>query len=129
MREGMFVKVIAASRHPEESVNPLITIHARYPRFIHAELMTHRCFSRNARSSRAVPVQRLINEAEANPVIPWHWGKNQPGMQAFEECNEKVVYEVTTEFGNCVKTSSRESAWRDARDYAVPPLNGTISLS
>jgi len=93
MREGMFVKVIAASRHPDNSVNPIITIHARYPRFIHAELKTHRAFSTNSRSSRAVPIWKIIEEVETNPVIPWHWGKNCPGMQAFEECNEHVTYQ------------------------------------
>jgi thymidylate synthase ThyX len=47
--------------------------------------MTHRAFSRNAASSRAIPVERLIADVERDPARPIHWGKNQPGMQAHEE--------------------------------------------
>lgn len=69
----------------EDSVSPygirLTTLQLRYPRFIHSEFMTHRQFSRNARSSRAVPVKRLRAE---EPYIP-HFMKNQAGMQSFEE--------------------------------------------
>ena len=46
------VKVVARSRAP--GVPDLITLQCRYPRFIHAEFMTHRVFSRNASSSRAI---------------------------------------------------------------------------
>lgn len=57
----------------------------RYPRFIHSEVMTHRVFSRNASSSRAIPVLRLLKDILHDPAMPIHWGKNQPGMQAKEE--------------------------------------------
>jgi len=60
----------------------LTTLQLRYPRFIHAEFMTHRVFSRNASSSRAIPVKRLIAEVEQDPVYPSSWGLNQRGMQA-----------------------------------------------
>ncbi len=49
------------------------------------ELMTHRVFSRNAMSSRAVPISKMIEQVRANPAMPIHWGKNQAGMQASEE--------------------------------------------
>lgn len=68
----------------------ITTMQLRYPRFIHAEFMTHRQFSRNASSSRAVPVSRLIDDMCKDPVVPLYWGKNQKGMQASEECNELV---------------------------------------
>lgn len=58
------------------------TLLLRYPRFIHAELMTHRQFSRNASSSRAIPVLRMIADVERDSVEPSFWGANQPGMQA-----------------------------------------------
>ena len=48
------------------------------------ELMTHRLFSRNAASSRAIPIERMIEMVETNPAMPIHWGKNQAGMQAKE---------------------------------------------
>jgi hypothetical protein len=63
----------------------LTTVQARYHRFIHGELMTHRVFSRNAMSSRAVPIQRVIRQVRTDPAMPLHWGANQPGMQARSE--------------------------------------------
>lgn len=75
-------KVIAHSAHP--GCPDLITLQLRYPRFIHAEMMTHRAFSRNASSSRAVPAARMIADVEADIAMPVEWGKNQPGMQARE---------------------------------------------
>ena len=48
----MQVEVILASEGPNQ--RPIYTIRMRYPRIIHGEIMTHRVFSRNARSSRAV---------------------------------------------------------------------------
>lgn len=74
----------------------LTTVHARYPRFIHAELMTHRVFSRNARSSRAVPVKTMLEEIRTSPVMPAYWGKNQSGMQAREELSGAELEEAKT---------------------------------
>lgn len=68
--------------------NRLTTFDLYYPRMIHAELMTHRVFSRNASSSRAIPVRRLIAQVEHAPYIPKTWGKNKAGMQAGEELGE-----------------------------------------
>lgn len=51
-------------------------------RWILAEINTHRVLSRNYRSSRAVPVRRLLEEVRANPAEPVEWRKNQAGMQA-----------------------------------------------
>lgn len=63
----------------------IVTLELQYPRFIHSEVMTHRVFSRNAASSRAIPVAKMIEQVRNNPAMPIHWGKNQPGMQAKEE--------------------------------------------
>lgn len=63
----------------------LTTFELEYPRFIHAELMTHRMFSRNAASSRAVPIEKMIEHVRSTPAKPIFWGKNQPGMQAAVE--------------------------------------------
>jgi thymidylate synthase ThyX len=68
----------------------LTTLQLRYPRFIHAEFMTHRVFSRNASSSRAIPVAKMIDMVRQAPAMPVHWGKNQAGMQAREELNAPV---------------------------------------
>lgn len=58
----------------------LITYELVYPRYIHAEFMTHRMFSRNAMSSRATPVTTMIKELMDDPVIPPYWFKNARGM-------------------------------------------------
>lgn len=73
----------------EDSISPagkrITTLELMYPRYIHSELMTHRVFSRNASSSRAIPVKKLIKDVEDHCVVPEYWGKNQAGMQAKEE--------------------------------------------
>lgn len=69
--------------------NRLTTMQLMYPRMIHSEFMTHRVFSRNASSSRAIPVKTMIAQVKENPALPIHWGKNKPGMQATEEVENK----------------------------------------
>lgn len=69
----------------------ITTLQLCYPRFIHSELMTHRALSRNAMSSRAVPVAKMIEQVRHNPAMPVHWGKNQPGMQAREELSGEAL--------------------------------------
>ena len=79
-------------RIEKDSLGPsgvrLTTFVLEYPRFIHSELMTHRVFSRNASSSRAIPVSKIIDNIENDIAMPVHWGKNQKGMQAREEHSE-----------------------------------------
>lgn len=60
----------------------LVTYQLKYWRGIHAEMMTHRLFSRNASSSRAIPVRLMLRQVWFNPAIPMHFGLNQSGMQA-----------------------------------------------
>lgn len=76
-----FAKVILGSRGINGAAE-LFTLHLRYPRIIHGEIMTHRVFSRNGRSSRAVPIRKMLKEVWNDPFIPWHWGENKSGMQA-----------------------------------------------
>ena len=63
----------------------LTTMEVRYPRFIHSEVMTHRNFSRNSASSRALPIRKMIDSVRAEPAMPLWWGRNQSGMQAREQ--------------------------------------------
>lgn len=86
--------------------------------------MTHRVFSRNASSSRAIPVERLIADVMEDTARPIHWGKNQPGMQAHEEHDAQVWFDVPTKDDDeniIYKPSafSSEAAWFAARDLAV----------
>lgn len=75
-------RIIADSKHPQGC--RLTTFLLTYPRFIHSELMTHRAFSRNAASSRAIPITRMMELVGNNPALPERWGSNKPGMQAGE---------------------------------------------
>lgn len=81
-----------------DSVSPdgvrLTTFQLLYPRIIHAEFMTHRVFSRNASSSRAIPVKRQIEMVETNPYVPMNWGQNQAGMQAGEALSDEAAREA-----------------------------------
>lgn len=74
------VKVIADSISPNGK--RLTTIECEYPRIVHSELMTHRMFSRNASSSRAIPGKVMRKHISNSPYIPTYWGKDQRGMQA-----------------------------------------------
>lgn len=80
---SIYAEVIADSVNPDGGriTSMLLT----YPRWIHSQLMTHRAFSRNSSSSRAVPTTKLLRKVLENPAEPLHWGKNQKGMQAQQE--------------------------------------------
>ena len=88
-------KIIADSMSPAGI--RLTTMQLRYPRFIHAEFMTHRVFSRNASSSRAIPVERMIEDLRRDPATPVFWGSNKPGMQAGAELageDQQLAHEI-----------------------------------
>lgn len=122
-----------------DSISPagkrITTMQLRYPRFIHAEAKTHRVIriddaeyeflqeigfmddeklSRNASSSRAIPVQKMIQDVIDDPAMPVAWGSNKPGMQAGEElAHWPVVKEV----------------WLEARDAAVEFASEMMNLN
>lgn len=75
-------KIVADSIAPSNV--RLTTFVLTYPRFIHAEFMTHRVFSRNASSSRAIPVAKLLKEVWKNPASPIAFQANKTGMQGGE---------------------------------------------
>lgn len=109
------VPVTITAKVLADSVSPwsprVTTLELRYPRFIHSEFMTHRVFSRNASSSRAIPVERLIQDVLEDTAMPIHWGKNQKGMQARQE------HDALVSFRN--DDVPPEIAWGRARDLAV----------
>jgi thymidylate synthase ThyX len=84
----------------------ITTFILEYPRWVHSELLTHRAFSRNAASSRAIPVQKFIEDVLTNPAMPVHWGANQKGMQSDNEVNEETKIKAM-------------QIWHSARDSAV----------
>lgn len=76
-------KIIADSVCPQGV--RMTTMEIEYPRFILAELNTHRMLSKNSASSRAIPVKAMHDFIKDSPATPVYWGKNQPGMKAKEE--------------------------------------------
>lgn len=92
----------------------LITLEVEFHRFILPELNTHRVLSRNYQSSRAVPVEKLIEQVRTNPAMPVHWGKNQRGMVAELELDLD-----SQEFA--------ERDWKQAARYAVAQTEMLLS--
>lgn len=74
----IFAKVITDS--VSQYGDRLATLHLRYPRLMHADFMTHRVFSRNASSNRAMPTVTVINNIDTDLVLPLKYYKNQKGM-------------------------------------------------
>lgn len=113
--KGCEVSIIEASRS-QATGQALVTFCCRYWRAIHSELLTHRQFSRNASSSRAIPTAKLLEAVRTDPAGPVHWGKNQPGMQANEEHTAMIVHPRNG------MLMSREQAWStmaaEAADWA-----------
>ena len=87
------VRVIADSQSFYDG-SRILSYECDYHRYIHAEFMTHREFSRNTMSSRAVPVETMIKHIQTMPAVPIHWGENQRGMQAAKEVDEQKMNEA-----------------------------------
>lgn len=107
------VKMILDSIAP--CASRLRTLQVTYPRYIHDELLTHRDLSRNSRSSRAVPVEMMLEEVQKDPVVPEHWGAAQKGMQARNEILPGFVPQCRDE-------------WLRARDAAVKQATRLLNL-
>lgn len=101
-------RIVRDSLHPD-SAGPrrrLTTFEVTFPRIVLAEFNTHRVFSRNSASSRAIPTERLLKSVEEDPFIPEEWGSNQAGMQAGEPLG-------------AVESEGCRRLWLQARDQAV----------
>lgn len=98
------VKILADSISP--SGVRLLTVQATFPRFILAEVNTHRMLSRNSASSRAIPPEKLISRVIANPFVPETFNKRVKGMGVGEELGAQ-------------EHSTARAAWLAARDDAV----------
>jgi hypothetical protein len=97
-------KIIADSVSP--TGDRMTTMEIEYPRFILAELNTHRMLSKNSASSRAIPVKAMHQHIRENTAGPVSWGKNQPGMKAKEVLDAEDTVEALM-------------IWEQARDSAL----------
>lgn len=82
-------KVVAHSVAP--SGKEIVTLEVEFPRFILAEFNTHRMFSRNSASSRAIPIEKQLEKLEEDPFIPEYWGAAQKGMSADHTVDDDTV--------------------------------------
>lgn len=94
-----------------EADKRLCTVTASYPRFIHAEILTHRDRARNSASSRAIPWAKMSARILDDPVIPIRWGSEQKGMQTGDEIENP---DAATE----VWLDARNNAFRSAQKLA-----------
>lgn len=123
------VEIVLDSRAPCGA--RLTTFALTYPRMVHAELMTHRIFSRNSASSRAIPSEKMRALVKEHPALPVWWGKNQAGMQAREELSDALytdeeidqIEEAADEFNLIHNEESPKGAvlrlWLEARDVMI----------
>lgn len=107
------VNIVADSISPDNT--RITTMELEYPRFIHSELMTHRALSKNASSSRAIPIKTMHENIIKNTATPVYWGKNQPGMSAKEELEADKITESL-------------QVWAEARDAAIGYANKLSDL-
>src|SRR5690606_2032814 len=85
----------------------LTTMVVTFPRIILAEFNTHRMFSRNSASSRAIPFPKMVQSVKDNPFTPIAWQKDHTGMQGTDYWTEPWEIE------------SLKEDWLKARDRAV----------
>ena len=93
----------------------LTTLEVTFPRMVLSEFNTHRMFSRNSASSRAIPAEKQLQKVLDEPFIPEEWPVNQPGMQARDVLDAG-------------EASQAVEAWLDARDHAVLGAAALIGL-
>lgn len=79
------IKAEVLAHSVSEAGAEAITMRVVLPRIILAEFNTHRKISKNTSSSRAIPINKMIQHVKDNMFTPVWWGKNQPGMQAKEQ--------------------------------------------
>lgn len=85
----------------------ITTFVVTFPRIVLAEFNTHRMFSRNSASSRAIPFKTMIEAVEKNPFIPLKWMKDHKGMQGTEYFEDPKHVRLLNEL------------WLNGRDAAV----------
>jgi thymidylate synthase ThyX len=91
-----------------ETGKRITTFEITFPRIVLAEFNTHRMFSRNSASSRAIPFKKQIERVETSPFVPEVFPINGKGMQP-------NAYLKREDFG----FHKAEEAWYHARDSAI----------
>jgi len=115
-----------------DSISPdgvrLTTMQVEMPRIVLAEFNTHRQlraddptddmiapFSRNSASSRAIPIEKMLQRVDDDPYIPETWDRNGSGMQGHGPLDDESA-------AKC------ELVWLHARDQAVTAAKALLAL-
>lgn len=73
-----------------------------YENFIADGIVVHN--SRNASSSRAIPVNKILEQVRENPAMPVKFGKNKSGMQDDGEHDAKIQVEFWSDYDDDMVT-------------------------
>lgn len=85
----------------------LVSFDVTFPRIVLSELNTHRKFSRNSASSRAIPFDKMVTAVEETPFIPFAFQKEHKGMQGNDYISSRMQHQ------------RRIDQWLYARDLAI----------
>jgi hypothetical protein len=85
-------EIVADSLSPQG--DRLTSLLITFPRFILAEVNTHRMLSKNTSSSRAIPFNKMVESVQNDPFIPIAWQKHHSGMQGnqYETDKGNILY-------------------------------------
>lgn len=96
-----------------EAGQRIVTFEIEYPRFILAELNTHKVLEKNSSSSRAIPIIRMIEQIESNMAMPLYWGKAKSGMQADGEVDDLTKQMAKTSWLGEFQSAKEIAIWMD----------------
>jgi thymidylate synthase ThyX len=111
-----YANVILDSVNKEYNKSRITTFEICAPRFLLAEINTHRVLTKSAASSRAIPIKKRIDMVRQSPFIPEAFGKNKPGMQADENLDEDTNTKATI-------------VWKNAINYALTFAEEMVDLN
>src|SRR5690349_17705362 len=115
------VKVHTRAKVLADSINTngerLTTLEVSIPRVVLSEFNTHRAFSRNSASSRAIPIAKIIERVTTDPYVPRLFSLNTKGMSAKEYISETDPnYDIAVQW------------WLESRDKAINSATSGLSL-
>jgi Thymidylate synthase complementing protein len=110
---GYAAKIIADSMSPDGF--RLTSFEVTFPRIVLAEFNTHRVLSRNSASSRAIPVEKMLERVRNDSFVPVYWGKNQKGMVADQELTDDEQMQA-------------RMAWAAARELSITQVQKLLEV-
>ena len=115
MKNNIKAEIIAHSKRAKTG-DEIITYKLTFPRIILSEVNTYKMLEKNTSSSRAIPIEKMIEVVEKEPFIPIAFQKQHKGMQGTEYITDEKEIE------SCV------NLWLDGRDSALSVIDDFIDL-